>query len=63
MNQGLENTKDTMLIYCCPARDIGEGKREEGKRSMFSRIQPCEEVNKLVVGRAFLVESKQVAWE
>lgn len=26
MNQGLENAKDTMLMYCCPARDIGEGK-------------------------------------
>lgn len=60
MNQGLENTKDIMLISCCPARDIGEGKREEGKRSMFSRTQPCEEeVNKIVVRGAFLVESKE----
>lgn len=42
MNQGSENTQDTMLIYCCPAGDIGEWKREGGgrKRSMFSRTQP-----------------------
>lgn len=32
MNQGLENTKDTMLIYYCPAGDTGEWKREgEGR--------------------------------
>ena len=32
MKESLENTKDTMLIYCFPAGDTGELKREgEGR--------------------------------
>lgn len=54
MNQGSENTKDTMLIYCCPAGDTGEWRREGGgrKRIVFSSIRR-EQPDELVARKSF----------
>lgn len=50
-----------MLLSCWGQE---RGRERKGRGACFLELSLVkEEVNKLVVGRAFLVESKQVAWE